>query len=94
MSNSSNPKDSAGGNKRMKVSSADKAVAIVGVGAIMPDASNAPKFWQNIKDGRYSITEVSPNVGIPLCITIRIRKLRTRPIRKSEAGCGTGNGIR
>ncbi|MBN2319102.1 MAG: type I polyketide synthase, partial [Acidobacteria bacterium] len=42
----------------MKVSAADKAVAIVGVGAIMPDAPNAPKFWQNIKDGRYSITEV------------------------------------
>ena len=24
----------------------------------MPDASNAPKFWQNIREGRYSITEV------------------------------------
>ena len=42
----------------MKVSAADKAVAIVGVGAIMPDAPNAPGFWQNIKDGRYSITDV------------------------------------
>ena len=37
---------------------AEKAVAIVGVGALMPDASNAPKFWQNIREGRYSITEV------------------------------------
>ena len=42
----------------MKVSAAEKAVAVVGVGALMPDASNAPKFWQNIREGRYSITEV------------------------------------
>ena len=42
----------------MKVSAADKAVAIVGVGAIMPDAPNAPRFWQNIKDGRDSISDV------------------------------------
>jgi acyl transferase domain-containing protein/NAD(P)-dependent dehydrogenase (short-subunit alcohol dehydrogenase family)/acyl carrier protein len=42
----------------MKVSAADKAVAIVGVGALMPDAPNAPKFWQNIREGRYSIKEV------------------------------------
>jgi acyl transferase domain-containing protein/acyl carrier protein/NAD(P)-dependent dehydrogenase (short-subunit alcohol dehydrogenase family) len=37
---------------------APKAVAIVGVGAILPDAPDAPRFWQNIKEGRYSITEV------------------------------------
>ena len=43
----------------MRVSAAEKAVAIVGVGALMPDAANAPKFWQNIREGRYSITEVS-----------------------------------
>jgi acyl transferase domain-containing protein/NAD(P)-dependent dehydrogenase (short-subunit alcohol dehydrogenase family)/acyl carrier protein len=42
----------------MKVSAAEKAVAIVGIGAIMPDANNAAKFWQNIKDGRNSISEV------------------------------------
>jgi acyl transferase domain-containing protein/acyl carrier protein/NADP-dependent 3-hydroxy acid dehydrogenase YdfG len=41
--------------------SAHKAVAIVGVGALMPDASNAPAFWQNIKDGRNSISEVQPD---------------------------------
>src|SRR5262252_4798570 len=39
---------------------ADRAIAIVGVGAVLPDAPNAPAFWQNIKDGRYSITEVAP----------------------------------
>ncbi|MFQ5511957.1 MAG: SDR family NAD(P)-dependent oxidoreductase [Candidatus Krumholzibacteriia bacterium] len=38
---------------------ANKAVAIVGAGALMPDAPNAPAFWQNIKDGRYSVSEVS-----------------------------------
>ncbi|MDH3216907.1 MAG: acyltransferase domain-containing protein, partial [Candidatus Krumholzibacteria bacterium] len=38
--------------------SAHRAVAIVGVGALMPDAPNARAFWQNIKDGRYSITDV------------------------------------
>ncbi|MEJ5202015.1 MAG: type I polyketide synthase, partial [Anaerolineales bacterium] len=37
-----------------------KAVAIVGIGAIMPDAFDAPTFWQNIKQARYSITEVPP----------------------------------
>jgi len=42
----------------MKVSAAERAVAIVGVGALMPEAPNAPKFWQNIREGRYSITEV------------------------------------
>jgi acyl transferase domain-containing protein/NAD(P)-dependent dehydrogenase (short-subunit alcohol dehydrogenase family)/acyl carrier protein len=43
----------------MKVFAAEKAIAIVGVGALMPDAANAPKFWQNIREGRYSITEVA-----------------------------------
>jgi acyl transferase domain-containing protein/acyl carrier protein/NAD(P)-dependent dehydrogenase (short-subunit alcohol dehydrogenase family) len=40
--------------------SADRAVAIVGVGAILPDALGAPAFWQNIKSKRYSITETPP----------------------------------
>jgi len=39
-------------------SSAHKAVAIVGVGAVLPDAPNARQFWQNIKEGRYSISDV------------------------------------
>jgi acyl transferase domain-containing protein/acyl carrier protein len=38
-----------------------QAVAIVGVGAIMPDAPNATTFWENIKQGRYSISEVEPS---------------------------------
>lgn len=35
-----------------------RAIAIVGIGAIMPDAPDAGTFWKNIKDGKYSITEV------------------------------------
>ena len=35
-----------------------KAVAIVGVGAVMPDAPNLPTFWSNIKNGVYSISDV------------------------------------
>jgi acyl transferase domain-containing protein len=35
-----------------------RAVAIVGMGAVMPDAPNAPAFWNNIKTGRDCITEV------------------------------------
>jgi len=37
-----------------------RAIAIVGVGAILPDAPDAPAFWQNVKNGRYSISEVPP----------------------------------
>ena len=39
---------------------ANRAVAIVAAGAILPDATNVSAFWENIKNGRYSITEVSP----------------------------------
>ena len=37
-----------------------RAIAIVGVGAILPDAPNAPAFWENIRNGRYSISDVQP----------------------------------
>jgi malonyl CoA-acyl carrier protein transacylase len=39
---------------------AHRAVAVVGVGAILPDAPDAATFWQNVKQGRYSISEVNP----------------------------------
>ena len=39
----------------------NRAVAIVGAGAILPDAPNVAAFWENVKNGRYSITEVSPD---------------------------------
>ncbi len=41
-------------------SRSNRAIAIVGVGAILPDAPNAPAFWQNIRNKRYSITDVPP----------------------------------
>ncbi|HYU57243.1 MAG TPA: beta-ketoacyl synthase N-terminal-like domain-containing protein, partial [Actinomycetota bacterium] len=39
----------------------NEGIAIVGVGAILPDAPTAPAFWRNVKEGRYSITEVPPD---------------------------------
>ncbi len=35
----------------------ERAIAIVGVGAILPDAMNASEFWNNLIAARYSITE-------------------------------------
>jgi len=35
-------------------------MAVVGVGAIMPQAPDVATFWANVQDGRYSITEVPP----------------------------------
>ncbi len=46
-------------------SDADRAIAIVGVGAVLPDAPNAPAFWQNICNKRYSIREVPPERWSP-----------------------------
>ncbi len=40
--------------------SAHRAIAIVGAGAILPDAPNVAAFWENVKKGRYSISEVDP----------------------------------
>jgi malonyl CoA-acyl carrier protein transacylase len=37
---------------------AHRAVAVVGLGAILPDAPDAGQFWENIKSGRYSISDV------------------------------------
>ncbi len=37
---------------------AERAVAIIGVGAVLPDAPNAKKFWENVVSARYSITDV------------------------------------
>jgi acyl transferase domain-containing protein len=39
-------------------STSNRAIAIVGVGAILPDAPDVSTFWENIKGGRYSISEV------------------------------------
>ena len=37
---------------------AHRAIAIVGAGAVLPDATNVSSFWTNVKNGRYSISEV------------------------------------
>ncbi len=42
-------------------SKAERAVAIVGLGCILPDAPTVSAFWQNILDKRYSITPVPEN---------------------------------
>ena len=39
---------------------AHRAIAVVGLGAILPDAPSVATFWQNLCDGRYSIGEVPP----------------------------------
>ncbi len=36
----------------------ERAVAVVGLGAILPDALSAPAFWNNVIGRRYSIAEV------------------------------------
>ena len=38
---------------------AHRAIAIVGVGAVLPDAANVPAFWENVKNSRYSVSEVT-----------------------------------
>ncbi|MFN7994777.1 MAG: beta-ketoacyl synthase N-terminal-like domain-containing protein [Bryobacteraceae bacterium] len=43
-----------------------RAIAIVGTGAVLPDAPNVAAFWQNVKNGRYSITEVAPERWDPV----------------------------
>jgi malonyl CoA-acyl carrier protein transacylase len=35
-----------------------KMIAVVGLGAILPDADDTPSFWQNILSKKYSITDV------------------------------------
>jgi acyl transferase domain-containing protein/NAD(P)-dependent dehydrogenase (short-subunit alcohol dehydrogenase family)/acyl carrier protein len=40
---------------------AERAVAVVGVGAILPDAPDAKAFWQNVLEGRDCITDVRPD---------------------------------
>ena len=36
----------------------NRAVAVVGIGAVLPDAPNASTFWTNVRNGRYSISDV------------------------------------
>ena len=36
----------------------NKAVAVVGMGAVLPDANNVQAFWENMRSGFYSIRDV------------------------------------
>jgi acyl transferase domain-containing protein/NAD(P)-dependent dehydrogenase (short-subunit alcohol dehydrogenase family) len=45
----------------MDEASGAPAVAVVGLGCILPDAPDVRTFWQNIKSGRYSVTDVEPD---------------------------------
>ncbi len=38
-----------------------RAIAIVGVGAILPDAPDAKSFWQGLEAGRYAVSDVPPD---------------------------------
>ncbi len=54
---------------------AHRAIAIVGVGAVLPDAPNVPAFWENIKNSRYSVSEVTA------------RPLECRPLLRFRSQC-------
>src|SRR5674536_284777 len=43
------------------IDTADRAIAIVGLEAVMPGARDGATFWQNIKNKVYSISEVHPD---------------------------------
>ena len=45
---------------RPVTSPAERAVAIVGVAAILPDSPDAASFWGNVSSGHYSISDVDP----------------------------------
>ena len=36
-------------------------IAIMGLGALMPDAESMEQFWQNIIDSKVSIREIDPD---------------------------------
>src|SRR5512144_2075745 len=38
-----------------------RTVAVVGLGALLPDAPDPKAFWKNLCEGRYSIGEVPPD---------------------------------
>ena len=40
-------------------------IAIIGIGALMPDANNKEEFWQNIITGKNSVTEVPTSLWDP-----------------------------
>lgn len=47
------------------MSKPQEPIAIIGIGALLPDANNKEEFWQNILTGKNSITEVPATVWDP-----------------------------
>ena len=67
------------------------AVAIVGVGAILPDAPDAATFWDNVANGRYSDQRGAARpLGPGPLLRPRSARRPTRPTRRSAAGYATG----
>ena len=63
------------------------AIAIVGMGAIMPEAPDAAAFWNNITRRAATASPTSRRTGgTRICTTTRTRRPRTRPTRASAAG--------
>ena len=40
-----------------------RPIAIIGIGALMPDAKNSDEFWSNIVNSKVSIKDVSGKVA-------------------------------
>jgi hypothetical protein len=58
-------------------------------------APDGNAFWANIKGGRYCITDVPPERWDPaLYYSTRPQRRRTRPTRRSAAGCVSSSGTR
>ena len=71
--------------------SLDNAAAIVGVGAIMPDAPDAATFWRNVTTGRYSISEVDPERWDP---ALYYDPIRAREDVLEDRRLGPGGDVR
>ena len=51
-------------------------IAIIGIGALMPDAKNSDEFWKNIVDSKVSIKDVSEEGGPEISIVFGVQAAR------------------
>ncbi|HEY5985016.1 MAG TPA: beta-ketoacyl synthase N-terminal-like domain-containing protein, partial [Streptosporangiaceae bacterium] len=54
----SNDQTSRRENSHQQAPSQPRPIAVVGLGAVMPDAPTVAAFWDNITKGRYCVTDV------------------------------------
>ena len=59
-----------------------RAIAIVGAGAVMPDAPNVAAFWNNVKTGRNCISEVPTDRWDPALYYDADHALPIKPTRR------------